>query len=114
MHSTADAMADLGFRCPKTDLEIKARAKLLTGDPKITAFGSMRLRVSYCMGCGGQHVLTVSDTVSLELSANEIKLVVSHCADSAHGLGQRPIPGGSRRSVRRNGEATVLTTGPRH
>ena len=103
-------MAELSFRCPGTGLVTLARGRLLEEEcqPQLS-FGAMKVRVDYCMGCSGDHVVAVADTLTLDLTSAEILLVTLCCTDASRAVGERIKPN-RRRPVRKDGSAIVRTS----
>ena len=103
-------MAELSFRCPDTGLVTLARGKLLEEEcqPQLS-FGTMKVKVDYCMGCSGHHVVAVADTLTLDLTSAEISLVTLCCTDGTRAVGDRMKPN-RRRPVRKDGSAIVRTS----
>lgn len=96
-------MANLSFRCPETDLVTVAQGTLLDQASKPDRyFSTMVLEISYCMGCGSNHIVTVEDTVTLDLTSAEIALVASRCTDGSTAVGA-PLKSNRRRRVRKGG-----------
>ena len=73
-------MADLSFRCPYTGLMTLAQGRLLEEPHQAKRpFGAMKVDVDFCMGCGGHHVLTIAETLTLDLTGSEIEKVTRCC-----------------------------------